>query len=387
MLDLRLGVKIYDNDWFLKHRMVPEQAADVLAGMGATFVIAQSRFLPMQDSAVERQVRETGGRYESLDDAAFRDALRERGIAYFGCLNICFDPAFALRHPELLPVDQFARTEEKQDWYIGLSPDRKENLDHKRALLERAVTALDPDGIHLGFVRWPGFWEIWLPDVHREEMPEYCYSPATLKRFCEAVNVDLPLMDASASARLIAQRYRREWRDWKCGMTADAIGQMRKAVQNKRPGTAIAINTLPFFQSDFDNAVEEVFGQDIKLLSQVVDVFEVMSYHQILRRDAKWPAAVGNAVKRRTNQNVICTLQAKALYLEGMHAGRGRSTKISADEFDLAVDELERSAVDGMCVFTFSQLLDVIETLEGRRMVDRLRCFRRDVPRDLPHIS
>ena len=50
MIDLRLGLKIYDNDWFLKYGMAPEQAADVVAGMGATFVIAQSRFLPMQDS-------------------------------------------------------------------------------------------------------------------------------------------------------------------------------------------------------------------------------------------------------------------------------------------------------------------------------------------------
>jgi len=95
MIDLRLGFKIYDNDWFLKFGLGPEQAADLLAYMSATFVIAQSRFLPMQDSAVESQVREVEGRYQELDDVAFRNALRERGIAYFGCLNICFDPNFA----------------------------------------------------------------------------------------------------------------------------------------------------------------------------------------------------------------------------------------------------------------------------------------------------
>ena len=377
MIDLRLGFKIYDNDWFLKYGFAPEQAADVLAGMGATFVIAQSRYLPMQDSAVESQVREADGRYQGLDDVAFRRALRERGIAYFGCLNICFDPAYAAAHPELLPIDQFGRTEEKQDWYIGLPPDRLENLDHKKAMLELAVPALDPDGIHLGFVRWPGFWETWLPDVNRARMPDYCYSPGTLRRFCETANVDLPTTDAPAAARAIAKRHRREWRDWKCAMTAEAIGQMSRAVQAKRPGTPIAINTLPFFQSDFDNAVEEVFGQDIARLSEVVDVFEVMSYHQILRRDAKWPAAVGSDIRRRTNRHAVCTLQAKALYLDGMHAGRGRSTQISADEFVQAVDELEKSIVDGLCVFTFSQMLELWDTEKGRRMADRLSRFRR----------
>jgi len=378
MIDLRLGFKIYDNDWFLKYGMTPEQTADELAGMGATFVIAQSRYLPMQDSAVESQVREPGGRYENLDDFAFRNALGDRGIAYFGCLNICFDPALAAAHPELLPIDQFGKTEEKQDWYIGLPPDRQENLSHTKAMLERAVPALDPDGIHLGFVRWPGFWEIWLPDIDRGKMPDYCYSPQTLRRFCEEAKVDLPVTEPVEAARIIAERYRREWRDWKCGVTVDAIGQMRKAVQARRPGTAIAINTLPFFRSDFKDAVEEVFGQDIARLSEVVDVFEVMSYHQILRRDSKWPAQIGTDIKSRTTREVICTLQAKALYHEGMHAGRGRSSTISPDEFAHAVEELEKSVVDGMCVFTFSQILDMRDTDQGRRIVDRLRGFRRN---------
>jgi len=377
MIDLRLGFKIYDNDWFLKYGLGPVEAADVLASMGATFVIAQSRFLPMQDSAVESQVRTADGRYQGLDDVAFRNALRERSIAYFGCLNICFDPAFAAAHPELLSIDQFGKKEEKQDWYIGLPPDREENLEHKIAILERAVPALDPDGIHLGFVRWPGFWELWLPGVERAKMPEYCYSPQTLGRFCEVADVDLPLGDATASARMISERYRREWRDWKCGVTVRAIGQIRRAVQKLRPDTAIAINTLPFFQSDFDNAVEEVFGQDIVRLSDVVDVFEVMSYHQILGRDAAWPAEIGNDIKRRTSRRAVCTLQAKALYLDGMHAGRGRHSEISAEEFACAVDGLEGSSVDGMCLFTFSQILEARETELGRRAMKRLAGFRR----------
>jgi hypothetical protein len=375
MIDLRLGFKIYDNDWFLKHGLAPEQAADLLAEMGATFVIAQSRFLPMQDSAVESQVREVGGHYQSLDDVAFRNALRKRGVAYLGCLNICFDPAFAAAHPSLLPIDQFGRTEEKRDWYIGLPPDRKENLDHKIEILEHAVPALDPDGIHLGFVLARLLGNM-APDVHRAEMPDFCYSPQTLRRFCEAAEVDLPLTDPVKASMLMEQRYRREWRDWKCGVTVEAIRQIRNAVQAGRPETAIAINTLPFFQSDFDDAVEEVFGQDIEKLSEVVDVFEVMSYHQILRRDATWPAAVGSDIKRRTKKDVICTLQAKALYLDGMHAQRRRNSEISADEFVRAVDELEESVVDGMCVFTFSQLLDIRETDSGQKMVSRLGRFR-----------
>jgi hypothetical protein len=119
---LSVGMKIYDNDWFLTHQLEPEQAVDVLKAMGVTWLIAQSRFLPMADSAVDSAVRKSDReRYASLDDVAFRRALKDRGIAYFAVLNICFDPAFAARHPELLPVDQFGRRAETQDWYIGLN--------------------------------------------------------------------------------------------------------------------------------------------------------------------------------------------------------------------------------------------------------------------------
>ena len=41
---------------------------------------------------------------------------------------------------------------------------------------------------------------------------------------------------------------------------------------------------LPFFLAEFDNAVEEVFGKSVSRLAEVADVFEVMTYHQILKR-------------------------------------------------------------------------------------------------------
>ena len=79
-----------------------------------------------------------------------------------------------------------------QDWYIGLPPDREENLRHKIGLLERGVAALQSDGVHLGFIRWPGFWETWLTDVNRSTMPDYCYSPMTLGGFVAQPGQTLP---------------------------------------------------------------------------------------------------------------------------------------------------------------------------------------------------
>lgn len=379
MTDLRLGMKIYDNSWFLRHGLEPEQAADLLADMSVSFVITQSQFLPMADSAVESTVRpEDAERYAQIDDIGFRNALRERNIGYFACLNIGFDPVFAKQHPDLLPLDQFGRRMAQQDWYIGMSPDRAENIAHKASLLARATAALDPDGVHLGFIRWPGFWETWLPDVWRARMPEYGFDRATLERFCAASGADLPVNDPLRSAARIHERHREAWRDWKCAVTVEAIVALRAAVHGVRPGIPFAINTLPFLQTDFDNAVEEVFGQDIARLSEVVEVFEVMAYHQIMGREPEWPAAVATDIRSRAGgSRAICTLQANALYLDGMHKDRGRREVLDAVEFSAAVDRVEASPADGLCVFTLSDFLDMKDSEQGARKIERLRHFRR----------
>ena len=377
-MDLTCGVKVYDNDWFLRHRLTSEQAADLLAEWGITYVIAQSKLLPRPISAVTSAVSAADrAAFAALDDVAFRGHLGERGISYIACLNICFDPAFTAAHPETLAIDQHGRPGVQQDWYVGIPPDRGDNLSHKTDLLRHAVTALQPDAIHLGFIRWPGFWETWLEGDRRDEKPEYSFGQETLARFSRDTGLEIPTADPVAAAEMILSRHRARFTRWKCEAVVTAIAGIRAALAPIKPGLEYSINTLPFFRSDFDNAVEEVFGQDMAMLASVVDVFEVMAYHQILAKPPEWPAAVAADIIGRSQQRAICTLQAKALYLEGMHAGRGRSPEISAREFQLALDALSPSPVEGVCVFTFTDLLDMRETAAGRAMIAGLRTFRR----------
>jgi hypothetical protein len=377
-LDLRSGVKIYDNDWYIRHGMEADQLADLLASWNISYVIAQSRYLPMQDSAVPSRVTPADlARYATLDDVAVRKALADRGIGYFSCLNICFDPDYIAAHPEQLPIDQFGKVEEKQDWYTGVPPDREANLAHKIGLLEKGVAALMPDIVHLGFIRWPGFWETWLPGDKRADKPEYCYAPQTLDRFAKAYGLTLDTSDPVAAAATIAKNHREEWTAHKCATTVGAIRKIRDAVRAVKGDVEISINTLPFFADDFDNCVTEVFGQDVRMLAEVVDVFEVMAYHQIMGREPEWPANVATDIRARSGARAICTVQAKALYLEGMHAGRGRNTVIDGPEFSRMLDAVETSPVEGLCVFTLNDLIEMRGTSAGAPILDRLTQFRR----------
>ncbi|PWE52186.1 hypothetical protein DEM27_32355 [Metarhizobium album] len=376
-MDLRRGVKIYDNDWFLRHGLSAEQMADLLADWGITYVIAQSKYLPMPNSAVVSTVTDADRRaYEALNDIAFRKRLAERGIAYFAVLNICFDPTFSAVHPDQLGIDQWGRSGTQQDWYVGMPPIREANLAHKIDLLEKGVAALQPDAIHLGFIRWPGFWETWLEGDDRAEKPEYCFSAETVAHFNTDSGLDIPTTDPVKAAAAVRGAHRGAWTAWRCDQTVRAIARIRNALAPFKSGLQYSINTLPFFRSDFDNAVEEIFGQDVTKLASVVDIFEVMAYHQILAKPETWPAAVSADIVKRSGQKAICTLQAKALYLEGMHAGRGRSEDIPADEFAAALEAMEDAPIEGACVFTLTDLLDARNTEKGQAMIAALKGFR-----------
>jgi hypothetical protein len=377
MHDMRVGMKIYDSHWYVRFGLEPEEAADILKDMGVTYVLASSKLLPMQDTAIESEVSlDERARFAGLDDRVFRHALAARGIAYYSSILFGFDPKLLAAHPEMMPIDQHGQRQRKTDWYIGIPADRETNIQNKLSMLGPAVDELQPDGVHLGFIRWPGFWEIWLDDVKREEMPEFCFGPETLRRFSADSNIDLPIGDAAASARAIAAEHREAWKNWKCREVVKTVSRVKSELRKSKPDLRIAINTLPFFLTDFDNAGEEVFGQSPSMLGEVADVFEVMAYHQILRKDAGWPGRIGTDIKRRSKRTTVCTIQGNPLYLEGMHADRGRSAALSTDEFVALVDSVEASEADGVCVFTFTDFLGYRGTADGRRRIGRLKRFR-----------
>ena len=108
-----------------------------------------------------------------------------------------------------------------------------------------------------------------------------------------------------------------------------------------------------------------------------VDVFEVMTYHQILKRPTSWLPWIGEEMKARSGRKTVCTLQARPLYLEGIYADAGRSPTLDAEEFAEAVDALADSKVDGVVVFVWSDLLEETLRQNDTRRVDAIRAAAR----------
>lgn len=356
--DFTLGTKNYDTDWYLKYDLSYTGAAKLLRDWGFTFIMTQSQFLPMPDSAVISEITpDMAERYATYDDLKFREALASEGISYWPTLCTFFNPPALDKDPTLRPIDASGDPMEMLDWYVGVIPSYETYVNSQVEAISRVVKILEPEGIFLSFIRWPGFWELWMPHHARGEFPEYSYDPHSLKRFVHETGNTLPSYDPGEASAWIESHARSAWTSWKCEVITEVARQVREAAQSIKPDIQIMINTLPFRGMDYDGARDKTFGQNLESLAEVVDIFEVMTYHQILKRPVDWISATGQEIKRQTGKRTFCTIQAEPLYLDGMHAAESRSSEIDVTEFAQAVAAVEAGNLDGVVVFVWSDLL------------------------------
>ena len=254
----------------------------------------------------------------------------------------------------------------------------QKHVIQKCKLYEEAVRILQPDGIHFGFMRWPQFWELWMPEQKREDFIEYSFDKISLSQFQEERNITLPSLDPLQAAQWINKHARDEWTDWKCDVVYNVIKQVKGACSAHKIDIRTSINTVPFGKADYENAEEEVYGQSFEKLSSVIDMFEVMAYHQILKRPVDWIARIGKEVRSRSGKTTVCTLQSDPLYLDGMHTSYERKRTIDIEEFESAVEAVvNETSIDGIVFFTWSDLLKQVYEDHDSRKVDILKAAAR----------
>lgn len=282
-----------------------------------------------------------------------------------------FDPDAITADPTLTPIADSGLPMQVEDWYIGIAPTQTAYITSKIERILQAVTALQPDGIHLGFMRWPGFWELYLPHSKRSDFNEYSFDQETIESFITDNKLVQPnhLTHSQELAEWILTQHASLWYEWKCSVVYNVIYKIADKIKQIKPDIKVILNTLPFADSEYDGAMRTMFGQDLAKLAEVVDIFEIMAYHQIIMRDIEWPATIANHVKSLTNKEVIVTLQAKALYLDGMHKQENRNPEISLSEFKQLVQLTRQSKADGCVFFQWTDFLEQIYD-DDRRFID-----------------
>ena len=352
------GLKAPTYDWFWKYGLTYDQAIEKLQYMGVDFIMCHNEHLPGASTAVPASVPpHLSQQFASYDEHIFRDKLRKAGIGYVGQVHYGFNESLMHCHGNVA-VDQYGKNSEKIDWYVGVCPTCDAYNDALCGNLERAMRDYAMDGAFLGFMRYPGFWELWLPGTDETKWPEYCFCERCIAKFEAASGIKVPTGAAQTPGQWIHANCREQWVRFKCGVIHDIIGRFRGVVQQYNPQGKIILNTVPFDPAHFGGNGRTLFGQDPSLLADVVDIFEIMGYHQILGLPYQWIGEAGDYFKQITGGRHVClTAQGKALYTQGMHSGKGRAETINNDEFRRALQTIRDSKADGAIVFTWSDFL------------------------------
>lgn len=357
-LGFKFGLKVASQDWFWKYDLSYDKAIEKLKSMGVDFIIAQgSRFIPSANTAIQSEIpKEMEYKLESYDDRVFRKKLEEAGIECFGAVRFGFAEESMDKYGNYA-INQHGKPAKKIDWYIGPCPTCDEYNEERVALAENAMKELNLDGFFLGFMRYPGFWEMWLPDTDGESWSEYCFCSRCIEKFQQFSGIQVPEDKGMTKGQWIRANVREQWTSFKCQVIHDIIGNFRNRIHKYNPEAKIMLNTVPFDQAHYGNYGKSMFGQDPKMLADVVDVFEMMGYHQILGQPYQWISEAGKYFKKISGKVVVCTVQGKALYTEGIHKGKGRQEEITPEEFKNALHSIKNADIDGAIVFTWSNFL------------------------------
>jgi hypothetical protein len=363
-------MKVYDYQWSASFGLDAETAASELVRDGVDTVLVRNQIDPLPTSGVDQEAYlSSGASVPVAADRAWSDALRAAGLRVHQTTALFFDPDLLQSLPDARPVDANGDPHLAFDWYLGVCPTHDGYVAAKIDRLRRVAAQLEPDGLFLSFTRYPGFWENWVPDYAFTNADRFCFCPRCRARFAEDLGIELPPGDVATKARVILAEHGAVWTAWRARRIVAVVDRIAAAVRAARPQIEIMLNTLPFPASDFAglDARREIAAQDLGMLRGSVDRFELMTYLQILDRPDSWlEMVVADARRSVPDRPLYCTLQVAPLYIDGIHAGRGRAREITAEELDHSARTALAAGADGLVFYHWTDFL-IDEAAGGRK--------------------
>lgn len=373
-----LGVKSYGWEWFTEFGLSMDQAADRLVQQGFDWVLTQNLIDPLPGSAVAQVPPQDG-----YDDVSWIRALRDKGLSTYQTTAFFNEPAELTREGAILPIDQHGKPFEQFGWYAGVNPCDEGYVQRKIELVAEAVDATKPDGLFVSFFRFPGFWELWLPDApgftgtRRADIREYSFDQGSLERFQAETGISLS-GSLQQQRDQIVHELRREWTAWKSTVLQDIAHRLRTAVQDVHPGTELMLNAFGLRDGDFGGALPEVLSQRIADLDPYFETVELMFYFQIQKRlPSPWIQERVAEVRTQTDRRVLADLQAGPEYLEPMYADGQRKRSIDPEEWTDAVRAVSESGADGVLIYSWRDLLR--DEAAGGSRVSTLQAYKEGV--------
>ncbi len=260
---------------------------------------------------------------------------RAEGARVFAEIGIFVGKQIAQEHPELWPINDRGERMEPDEWYLGLCPNvawwREKKLDQ----IAEIARNHDIDGLWLDFIRYPCHWEVPQPRIEQA-----CFCEHSIREFEQFLGQRVPGNTAAERARWILDNHLDEWTRFKCRVIADFCRRAAEVLHAARPDALLGIFSVPWAESNYDDAIHRIIAQDFSLLARWIQVFSPMSYHAMCGWPVEWIAQYNSYLALKTGRDVWPIVQAV-----------DKPRKISAEEFEQVLKAGLAGGSTGVLVF------------------------------------
>jgi hypothetical protein len=216
-------------------------------------------------------------------DSALMEWAKSEGIKVYAEFATLNGKNYVEEHPEAWAINEKGEKVEAASWFMGVCPTEPGFREYRFNQLRELLNKYDVAGVWMDYVHWHAQFEEPEPIL-----PETCFCDHCLSSFSENKNVEIPKGSTAEKAQWILQNKDMEWRDWRCEVILEWSVQIRKIINEQKPGTLLGIYHCPWNDEEFDGARRRILGLDYDLLRDVFDVFSPMVYHERMGREPAW---------------------------------------------------------------------------------------------------
>ncbi len=287
----------------------------------------------------------------SLDsNPEFRQLARQHRIKIFIILPIFFNPQALHSNPDLYALTNRG-TPAVEEWVEFVCPSRDDYRRQKIEYIMNLIRELDPDGLSLDFIRHFVFWEKVYPDRQPGDIPNTCFDDHCLQKFQADCTIEIPddLKNAPDIYTWIQDNCLAEWTEWKCELIASMIRDIASEARKIKPGIKINVHAVPWRQTDFNNSIKTVVGQDFSKIGDIVDLISPMTYAHMVRQKPEWIGSVTRDIASQVKCQVVPSIQVNKAYLE---------EPLSLGEFEESLIEALKQPSAGVIFWSWDQLVE-----------------------------
>ncbi|MHC4400821.1 MAG: sulfatase-like hydrolase/transferase [Planctomycetota bacterium] len=200
--------------------------------------------------------------------------LKKHGARVFAEFNTMHVASYLKDHPDAAPIGADGKVCPAPHGWQGVCPTHPGYRESRMDAFRKILSDFEIDGIWLDYHHSHASWERAVPDV-----PDTCFCERCITRFEQETKTDLRDDAPPRRARLLLDKYRDKWVQWRCDVFTDWVREFRSILDDTRPSALLGTFHCPWTDTEQNGALRNKLAIDLKAQAEYVDVFSIMPYH------------------------------------------------------------------------------------------------------------